>query len=122
MGLEGGLQIPSLPFPFFTSECFSSPFMSGGLLGGCLLWRTCRTPLQGCWGSAGVLASQGSPGELLSWLDWLGWFLIECKCFSSDASVARGGCDLLRSRHFLPPECSLPPFPLLPWRFATCLC
>lgn len=60
------------------------------------------------------------PRKLLAWLDWMGWFLSKWKCFSSDASMARGGCNLLRYRAFLPPA-FLAPFLPLPWRFAGCL-
>ena len=67
------VQIPSLYFPFFTSECFSSCSMSGRLLGGFLPRGSCRTPLQGRWGCSsspgGLVEPRGAP--LLAGLDGL---------------------------------------------------
>lgn len=67
------VQIRSLHFPNFTSKCFSSCSMSGGLLGGFLPWGSCRTPSQGRWSCSsspgGLLEPRGAP--LLTGLDGL---------------------------------------------------
>lgn len=67
------VQIPSLHLPVFTSKCFSSYSMSGGLLEGFLPWGSLRTPLQGWWGCSssprGPVEPQGAP--LLTGLDGL---------------------------------------------------